>query len=77
MIKLMLSGLLKCESLTCDSLRAALLRPGGQEIVGDDDDVVGRRPRGGRRPLDDGDQVLGLLDQWRQQGDLQTQHVSM
>ena len=57
---------------TCDSLRPALLRAGGEEIVGDDDDIVGLRARrrGGGRPLDDGHQVLGLLDQGGQQGNL-------
>ena len=52
--------------MTCDSLRPALLRAGGQEVVGNDDDVVGCRARGGGRPLDDGHQLLGLLDQWGQ-----------
>ena len=42
-------------SVTCDSLTSALLSPRGQEVVGDDDDIVGRGARGGGGPLDDGD----------------------
>ena len=55
---------------TCDSLRPALLSAGGQEVVGDDDYIVGRGGRGGGRPLDAGDQDPGLLDQGSQQGNL-------
>ena len=61
--------------MTCDSPRATLLRAGGQDVVGDDDDIVGGGARGGGRPLDDSDQLLGLLHQGSQQGNLEKIHI--